>query len=211
MPGSLLLKALVGLACALTLSGCLSVNPAGLIAASRLDPLNTAPSDIDVAVGVQDNVRLTDGDAEFRIAFRSDGATSAFLVDETVPLQLRPITNGTPEPNADDEIVYSARFADEDAARIAAAQAQIRALRARGIDGKGTLGVSVVGGCLVGATLNSLRVSTWLQTNPQDGYVSLTRGQDMLRAVGESDAAALRAQLVPCGDESPLRPRVGNS
>ncbi|XWN31483.1 MAG: hypothetical protein ROR55_29200 [Devosia sp.] len=192
--------ALVSFACALTVSACASVNPAGLIAASRLDPLNTAPTDIAVAVGVPSTVRLTDGDAEFRMAFRAESDASAVLVDETVPLQLRPIAAGGPQPSSDSEVVYSARFAAEDAARIAAAQAEIKALRARGIDGKGTLSVSVSGGCVLEPAPRALPVSTWLQTSPEHGFVSLTRQQDVFRGLGERDAQALRAQLTPCDE-----------
>lgn len=199
MQRNFILTALAGLACALTLSACASVNPAGLIAASRLDPLNTPPAEIAVAVGVPDTVRLADGDAELRIAFTGGSAAPDILVDETAPLQLRPITTGAPQPNSDSEAVYAARLAAGDAARIARAQAEIRALRARGIDGQGTLTVTVTGGCLLESPLRALPVSTWLQTDPEDGFVSLTREQDLFRALGESDAAALRAQLIPCG------------
>ena len=200
MQQNLIPTAFVGLACALTLSACASVNPAGLIAASRLDPLNTPPAEIAVAVGVPGTVRLADGDAELRIAFTGGSAGSAVLVDEMAPLRLRPVTAGQPQPNSDGEIVYSARLAAEDAVRIAAAQAEIRALRARGIDGRGVLSVAVTGGCLLESPLRGLPVSTWLQTDPEDGFVSLTRRQDVFRALDESDAAALRAHLIPCGE-----------
>ncbi|MGP1253202.1 MAG: hypothetical protein ACTS10_02235 [Kiloniellales bacterium] len=193
--------ALTGLACALALSACASVSPAGLIAASRLDPLNTPPSEIAVAIGVPGSLRLADGDAELRIAFTGGSAASTVLIDETASLQLRLVSAGEPQPNSDEEVVYAAHLAAEDATRIAAAQAEIRALRARGIEGKGALGVTVVGGCLLESPLRVLPVSTWLQTDREDGFVSLTREQDIFRVLDESDAAALRAHLIPC-DES---------
>ena len=198
MQQNLIPVALAGLACALTLSACASVNPAGLIAASRLDPLNTPPAEFVAAVGVPGTVRLADGDAELRIAFTGGSAASAVLLDETAPLQLRPITVGEPQPNSNGEVVYSARLATEDAARIATAQAEIKALRARGVDGRGMLTIAVIGGCLTESPLRALPVSTWLQTDPKDGFVSLTREQDLFQALGESDAAALRAHLIPC-------------
>ncbi|WP_227270755.1 hypothetical protein [Roseobacter weihaiensis] len=193
------LPALLSLACALTLSACASVNPAGLMAASRLDPLNTAPTEIAVAVGVPDTLRLANGDVQLYMGFKGGSATSTVIVEETVPLQVSPVTAGELQPNADGELIYAARLAPEDAARIARAQAEIKQLRARGIEGQGTLSVAVTGGCLVEPLLDTLLISTWLQTSPEDGFVSLTRQQDVFRVLGESDAAALRSQLVPCG------------
>lgn len=190
---------LAGLACAISLSACNSITPEGVIAASRLDPLNTPPSEIAIAVGVPGTLRLADGDAELRLTFTGGDAASTFRVEETASLQLRPVTVGKPQPNSDAEVVYSARLAAEDAGRVAAAQAEIRDLRARGIDGQGTLSVTVTGGCLEAPPISTLPVSTWLQTNPEDGFVSLTRRQDLFRALDERDTAALRAQLVPCG------------
>lgn len=199
MHHNFILPAFVSLACALTLSACASVNPAGLMAASRLDPLNTAPTEIAVAVGVPDTLRLADGDAVLYMGFKGGNAASTIVVEETVPLKVSPVTAGEPQPNSDGELVYAARLAPGDAARIARVQAEIKALRARGIEGQGTLSVAVTGGCLLEPTLDALPISTWLQTSSEDGFVSLTRQQDVFRVLGESDAAALRSHLTPCG------------
>lgn len=53
----------------LSLIACSSVTPRGLIAASRLDPLNSDAAKLAVAVGVPNTVRLVDGDAEFALSF----------------------------------------------------------------------------------------------------------------------------------------------
>ncbi|MCV3272881.1 hypothetical protein [Roseobacter sinensis] len=183
---------------ALILSACSSVTPAGLMAASRLDPLNTSPTEIVVAVGVPDSLRLADGDAQLYIGFKGGSAASTVLVEETAPLQVSRAPDGAIKPNGPDEAIYLARLAPEDAARIAAAQAEIKALRGRGIDGQGTLSIAVTGGCRVGAPLAALPVSTWLQTSPEDGFVRLTRQRDVFRAMDEGNRAALEAELTPC-------------
>ncbi|WP_407474641.1 hypothetical protein [Sulfitobacter sp. PM12] len=190
--------ALATLAMAVSVSACDTMNPAGLIAASRLDPLNTPPSEIEFAVGVPQTLRLTDGDAEFRIAFSGGTAVSTILIEETAPLLLIPGESTAPEPNAPDETVYIARIAPQDAARIAAAQREIRQLRSTGTQGDGSLTVRVVGGCFTSAPPTSIAVSSWLQTDPADGFVALTRQQDVARAIGARDAAILTAQLSPC-------------
>jgi hypothetical protein len=183
---------------ALTASACGSVTPAGLVAASHLDPVNTPPSQIAVAVGVPETLRLADGDAEFSIAFRSGSGASTIRLQEVVPLRLSEAGTEGPRPNAPDETVYIARFAPEDAARIAAVQQDIRELRATGRDGDGSLSIAVVGGCFVDTPPAAIAVSTWLRTDASDGFVQLTRRQNIAQVVGARDAAMLISHLSPC-------------
>lgn len=194
-------RALATLAVTTTAAACSTLNPAGLVAASRLDPLNTPPSEISVAVGVPETLRLADGDAEFRIAFRGGSAASTIMLEEVAPLRLSAAGSEGPRPSASDELIYIARIAPEDAGRIAAVQQEIRDLRAAGTDGDGSLTVRVVGGCFVGAPPEALAISTWLRTDPSDGFVQLTRRQDVTRAIGARDAAMLMSQLSPCTSE----------
>lgn len=141
-------RTLATLAIVATASACSTMNPAGLVAASRLDPLNTPPSEISIAVGVPETLRLEDGDAEFRIAFRGGSAASTIMLEEIAPLSLSAAGSEGPRPSASDETVYVARIVPEDAGRIAAVQQEIRDLRAAGTEGDGSLTVRVVGGCL---------------------------------------------------------------
>lgn len=198
MVGYPTLHKLATLACAAAVSACSGMNPAGLIAASRLDPLNTAPSEIAVAVGVPQTLRLTDGDAELRIAFRGATEESTILVEEVAPLVLSASDTAGPSRSTSDETVYVARVAPEDATRIAAVQQEIRNLRSAGTDGNGSLTVRVTSGCFVGERPATIAVSTWIQTNPSDGFVQLTHRQDLTRAVGAQDAEMLMLQLNSC-------------
>ncbi|MEQ9258345.1 MAG: hypothetical protein RIG84_04535 [Roseovarius sp.] len=180
------------------LSACSALDPAGLIAASRLDPLATPPSEIAVAVGVPEGLRLEDGDAEFRLAFRGGSAAQVVQLEERADLEIRRAQGEGPAPNTPGEAIYIAQIAPEDVPRIAALQREIRALREGGTEGEGTLAVSVVGGCYTTATPPPITVSTWLQTNPADGFVALTRQQDIARAIGAEEAALMRGQLARC-------------
>lgn len=184
------------------LAACTSLSPAGLLAARKLDPVNTPPADIAVAVGVPQTLRLGDGDASFRLAFSGGTPSATVRLDETVPLRIAASDGEGPAPNAPGEAVYVARIAPADAGRIAAVQREIRQLRASGMTGQGSLSISVTGGCLIGPAPDILTVSTWLQTDPAEGFVALTRRQDIARAIGENAAGTLRAQLRPC----PRRP-----
>ena len=181
----------------LSLIACSSVTPRGLIAASRLDPLNSDAAKLAVAVGVPNTVRLVDGDAEFALSFVPEDTQYA-PVSETVSLQVRPSQDIVVEPNSTSETIYVAQFSPGDADRIAAAQARIKALKNNGIEGEGSLSIGVVGGCFTQETLTSLPVSTWLRTDPTASYVRLTRTQDMLAALPADEAAAIKTNLKAC-------------
>ncbi|MEM8571313.1 MAG: hypothetical protein AAGG56_10425 [Pseudomonadota bacterium] len=189
----------IGLGCLLSLAACSSVNPAGLGMVSRLDPLNTPPQEITFAVGVPDTVRLTDEDAVFHIALLDTGTGTIPLVEARVPLDLSRASPGEPLSPSESEVVYLARIAPSNAARIARAQSDIKAMRAQGIQGRGSLGVTLVGGCLLDPQLTALPVSTWIQSNPDQGFVALTRQTDLFEVLDPEDAERLRAQLGPCG------------
>lgn len=182
---------------AVFLAGCGSITPAGLLAANRLNPLETPPGDIMVAVGVPEALRLQDGDATFRLAFSPANPTETPPVDTTVPLTL---LTGTPapQPSTANETIYVLGFSPQDAARVSATQARIRALKEQEIAGEGALGISVIGGCLAGDLDGRLPVSTWLRTDPQGAFVPLTRRSDLLQALPAEERAQLEAALEPC-------------
>ena len=185
-------------AASLLLGACSGLTPSGLIAASRLDPLNTPPDSIAAAIGGPDALRLQDGDASFRIALKGDGPDGPMLVEEAVPLEINPAAPGAPLSNASDEVVFVGTFADEDARRIAAAQAEITRLRSSGIDGQGSISVELVGGCYVDAPPDDLAYSTWLRTDFTDGFVATTRRLDAEEALGADTVALLLSQMPKC-------------
>ncbi|MEL7256059.1 MAG: hypothetical protein AAGL23_17945 [Pseudomonadota bacterium] len=178
----------------LSLIACASVTPAGLIAASRLDPLDSDARKIAVALGVPDRLQLSDGDAQFQISYLSDGDS----IVETVPLQVRPASAQGPAAADPRQIVYLADFSPENAARISSAQSRIKALKAAGVDGEGSISISVTGGCVAGDPLMELPVTTWLRTDPDRDFVRLTRTQDMLQTLPPAQAHALTEDLRLC-------------
>ncbi|MEM8822143.1 MAG: hypothetical protein AAGF30_00895 [Pseudomonadota bacterium] len=175
------------------LTGCTAVTMPGLRAASGLDPLTTPPEAIAVAVSLPNQMRLRDGDAVMRIAL--DGPNGP-LVSETVPLTL--VETPGPSGTASGDRVFVTGIEPAEAARFAAAQAEIRRLRATGIDGRGSLGVAITGGCLTAPLGDTLPVATWLRPGPDADFVLLTHRSDFLSSLDAETRAALRNGLAPC-------------
>ncbi len=186
------------LICALASTACTTVTPGGLVAASRLDPLNTPFDRIGVAVGVPVNVRMKPGDATMQIALRTGDAASDTVVEETVRLVLEHDAAGTVRETAADERVYLATLDPDDAGRFAQAQADIRAARARGIKGTGSLSVSITDGCYVGERPETFLTRTWIRMSPDDAFVPLTRRTEVSRLVGSAKGDVLTGRMARC-------------
>ena len=175
------------------LIGCGSVTPAGLIAAARLDPIETPPSDIAIAISVPEILRLNDGDAMLFLGFAPDDADP---IGATVPLTIS--TEPGPQTPDAGEAIYVFAFSVPDAAELSAIQAQIRALKAEDTAGTGTLSVQINGGCLTDDLPERLQVATWIRTSPTQAFVSLTRQTDFLEALPEQERVAFVKNLQAC-------------
>jgi len=179
------------------LSACGSVTPAGLMAAARLDPLETPPAALAVAVSVPQGVRLQDGDAVLRLAFQPEDPAQAEAVGIEVPLSVR-ADPSAPEATVSDDLVYVLQLNARDAARMADAQRQIIALRAAEVAGQGSLGIEVTGGCLISTMPDTFPVATWLRPKPAGDWVPLTRRRDLLNVLPAAEANALLGRLERC-------------
>jgi hypothetical protein len=175
-------------------AACGQVSPAGLVQAARLDPLETPPNDIFVAVGVPQSIQMRSGDASLYLGFQPNVGD---LVEATVPLA-RLENQIPPMPSRADQAVYVFGFAPDDADLLAQTQAQIRNLKAGGIDGTGTLSVLINGGCYVGELNDALLASTWLKTNPQAQFTQMTRSTSLFDMLDAASSEAIKSGLVPC-------------
>ncbi len=182
---------------AIVVTGCSGISPAGLIAASRLDPLETSPSDIAVAISVPDALSLQDGDVSLYLAFVPDDLNTYVAIATTVLLSVSESATG-PRQSAVGETIYVLGFSTQAAAQLSATQDKIKALREQEIKGTGTLSVDVTGGCLSGALGDSLQISTWLRTDPEASFVSLTHNIDLLDAISPENLAQLKSNFVQC-------------
>ncbi len=191
-------SSLAASAAILSLCACSGASPGGLLAAARLDPLDTPPGGIAAAVGVPSALRLADGDATLRLALLGEGRGAPALVDETVPLAIRAGGTDAPAPTAPGETVYVGTIETATAARIAEAQGSIRALRAAGRGGEGVIAIEITGGCTLGAVPATLATSSWLRTDPDDGFVRTSRRVDLSETLGADGAALLLSRIAPC-------------
>ena len=179
------------------LSGCGSITPGGLIAASRLDPLETSPGDLTFAVSVPETLRLRDGDAELEFAFLPDGNTPDQPVAVNVPLSLRASPDG-PRQAEPGETIYVLGLAPNAATQLSAWQDQVKGLRAQGIEGKGSLNISMGGGCLIRPLTDGFPFATWLRTEADAKYIQLTRTADLFELLDASELDLFRKGLAPC-------------
>lgn len=198
MKNSTFLRRLATLSFVGFVGACSSVNPAGLLAASRLDPLSTPPDALSFAVSVPRTMRLEDGDAELRMSFAGRSAAAPVQLEEVARLQIRPADQSGPRDVEQGDHVFIAKISPTDAAAIAALQAEIRDLRARGIDGEGSLSIKVAGGCYIGNVPQQIHVGSWIRAGASDEFVQITRRTDILKFMEPKDAELLRRSMKPC-------------
>jgi hypothetical protein len=181
------------------LSGCMSTPVSSMAKLYSLSPLDAAPHDIRFAVRTPHYLRVRDGDIAVTLAFDTGDTSSSFvevykpLIDENARAG-QGITIGT----HDGTRLTIARFSNKDAVSMRKAQNRIKALRASGVKGKGSLSV-VAAGCYISELPQGpVFVSTWLRTSPTEDYTMLTRNTD-LRAVF-SKAGKKIEQLPSCNE-----------
>ncbi|MEM6905400.1 MAG: hypothetical protein AAF568_05860 [Pseudomonadota bacterium] len=190
-------RAILLCACLMAPAACTQLTPAGLLAAARLDPLRTPPDQIVIALSVPQEVQLSDGDAVIQIVFSEDGREP---IDVTAPLTLREGDGTAPPPDGLGQKVYVAEVEPAGAARFAEAQAEILQRREAGAEGKGSLRVTVRGGCHTGPPLEAFPLSTWLRTRGDTRFVRLTRRADVFEIwPGGRDG------LLECAERAPTQ------
>ncbi|WP_298838195.1 hypothetical protein [uncultured Roseobacter sp.] len=162
---------------ALALAGCSAITPGGLFEAAQLNPLETNPGDVSVAVSAPDAVRLRDGDATLYLGYRPENPDIA-PIETTVALSVRDHGQLPRAPERGEQF-YVLSIGPDAAAQLSAVQKKIREAKAAGVEGLGTLSIAVNSGCLTRDLEGALIVSTWLRTDPTGDFVQLTRKTDL--------------------------------
>jgi hypothetical protein len=169
------------------LSACASLSPTAMVKLAGTDPLTVDPEKLSVAAVMPVPLKLRTGDVV--LSFVLDAPAPYGPVNETIPLEIiaGERTAGVPA-SPSFERVQIARVAQADVARLAAAQAKARAFRETGRkDGKGSISVTITGGCRDGRIGDAAMVaSIFMRSAPDEKYFPLVSSVNLRKLVGEA-------------------------
>lgn len=178
------------------LSACMATSPRALYELSGFDPFKADPRHVAIAVKTDRNLQLQRGDVELRIALSAEDEVQAF--DETFVLAVSDSAAGArfSQPVQPEEHVLVAAVAPEDRARFEATQQRVRMARAaKTADGKGTLSVTVKGGCRNGPLdAETLSVRSYMRTRAGGDFFPLTGEIKLQKMLGGKSLAG----IAPC-------------
>ena len=173
------------------LSACVA-SPASMVGLSRLSPLETNPADLRVAVRSTSEFDIRDGDLRMFFGFeRNDGGTGVaerFNLDIDRTVGAAP---GIPPIDPAQERIWITGLTPEDALRFRDAQARIKALRASGIDGTGTLSVQATGCTERDPRQVTISLTAYLQLAPDERFSRVLKVDDLNALLSEEGAQPL--------------------
>lgn len=175
----MLRQSFMGMCAALTVTGCVSLNPVTLVQLAMLDPLTADPTQMAVALDLPDGVGVADGSAYMRIYAEQQGGDS---FDETFTLI------------SDVQDIWRV----EPGARERFRGAQARAAAWERADSDGASGGFSVGfePCAIGdGPGDDARVSLSLQLEPDARFLPLFNDLPVEELMEDADIALLG----PCG------------
>lgn len=184
------------------LTGCTSLGTpvTSLVQLSQLDPLESDPSNMRLAVRAPSVLKFRDGDVKLAMGFDGGSAETRFSDVFAADIDNGVIaTPGIDRSSLDGQTFAVASLTPEAAARMMAMQKRIKALRAAGIQGKGSLTVSATACKTVDDLPKPLPITAWLQPSPDKNFLMLLRQMDLGQMLEEADHSP---QQLPRCDES---------
>ena len=163
-----------------SLGGCLTTPVTSMVKLSRLTPLEANPAEMRFAVRSPNFLRVRNGDISVVIAYDT-GDTETSFVETYLPVVNENALpgQGIAIATQDGSRLAIAQFSPEDAASMSEVQARVKALRANGIEGKGSFSVGATG-CAQGQIPDGpILITTWLRTDPDQDYFILTKNIDL--------------------------------
>ncbi|MBN9232509.1 MULTISPECIES: hypothetical protein [Phyllobacteriaceae] len=182
------------LVAALLAAGCASITPSALVRLATMDPLAADPAVLSVAAVMPAALKLRNADVV--LDFSLEAPAPYGPVHEVVPLE---IVDGDATPGVvaspTFEHIQQARIARADVERLSAGLAKARAFRATGrSDGKGSITVTIKGGCRAGAVGNGpLIAAIHMRSKPGEKFFPLTTSIDLRKLLGDAAIAMLPA------------------
>ena len=181
----------------LALSGCagLGTPPASALKLARMNPMEADPGAIRFAVATPPFLRLRDGDVTVTVRYDTGDPKTSFLeqykpiiTDETASAP------GLPADAGGESHLVVARFNQADSEAFRAMQARVKAFKAGGGKGKGSLTVGATGCRSAPVPAGPIRMSAWLRAEAGEPYFMLMRDVDMR---GKLEKAGVDAALIP--------------
>jgi hypothetical protein len=175
----------------LFLPSCMSLNPISAAKLSTLSPLDANPADLRAAIRLPASLEL--GKASVKLVMKWSSTVTAPMTQE-YPLEITEITKsvgGLPTNLASGEKMVILALSSADVEPFRAFQRKMKAEKAAGIKGRGSLSADFSGGCWRGvypAGNARLPLEVWLQTAPADDFIPLIQDGDlqaMLSRAGE--------------------------
>lgn len=182
----------------LALSGCagLGTPPASALKLARMNPMDADPGAIRFALATPPFLRLREGDVTVTVRYDTDDPKTSFLeqykpiiTDETASAP------GLPADAGGARLVV-VRFDRADSEAFRAMQARVKAYKAAGGKGKGSLTVAATGCRTAPVPAGTIPMSAWLRAEAGEPYFVLMRDVDMRRTLKKAGADA--GLIPPC-------------
>lgn len=178
------------------LAACTTINPRTAAKLSTLSPLEADPAALRVAMRLPAPLELSKGDARLAIAWAPNTTPAT---RQEYKLDVSELSGAGAAPVAairQGEKIVVLTLADTDIVALRAFQQKIRADKARGGQGKGSITVAFSGGCWRGAFPGGARrlpFEVWLQTAPAQDYLPIIQGADLQQVLTGESGGALRS------------------
>lgn len=188
------IRSMVALLGALAVGACASLSPLALTKLVGLDLLAIEPQQMSIAAVMPVPLRLRTGDVV--LDFVMEAPAPYGPVNERVLLEIvadEPAPGVSASPSF--ERIQTARVAAVDIGRLASAQAKARAFRDTGRrDGKGSISVSIIGGCRDGAiNRGALSAEIYMRSKLEEKYFPLTASLVLRKMLGAQAIGKLPA------------------
>ena len=145
----------------------------------NLNPLETNPADIRIAIITHKAVTFSDGATSLSIEFESEIAEHNFLNVYKASLETNPPVNILQEHRGDNENITLFYLAPDAAAGMQQTQNRIKTIRQADIEGSGSLSISINTACFQEAKPKSLSASIFAMFDKEQGYILMNRGLDL--------------------------------
>lgn len=176
-------------------AACTSIPITSMYRLSQMSPLDTDPTQIRVAIRVDEMVNVADGAATITMAFKADD--NSVDAHHEFAVQIDPMSNLSAELQEDmlpGEQVIVLSLSAEDASTMANLQQLVREAKSRDVKGQGTFGLAIGDMCLrEPLPERDVPLTLFLQTDVAEGYFVFleTDMQSLMEQAEQSDTDML--------------------